>query len=437
MFRVLEVTSPSWVMMGENFVISGCYFAIAGGILRGIWRNRLSGIDPLVVAVALIFLSCALGHGLHGMGLLGLPHAPLWQTIADFTTVVIALRFLSFYQSFDLLARFSQIFASKEDLEQKNQLLKTAMTELTQAQTQLVRQEKMSSLGQLVAGVAHEINNPMNFISGNLRHLQESTQDLLEVVNLYQQQSQTSPEIEQLADEIDLEFLQQDLPKMLMSMQVGAERIRQIVLSLRNFARMDEADLKLVNVHEGIDSTLQILQHRLKAKPGRPGIDVVKNYTLLPLVECYAGQLNQVFMNVLVNSIDALDSRDDFEKSKAEHFPEMVDPKPRQVTIRTTQLQNDWIEIGIADNGDGIPDTVQQKIFEPFFTTKPVGKGTGMGLSISYQIIVENHRGKLTCVSSEGKGTEFMIRIPLKQHPSASNQKRIGTDVIDETKCQN
>ena len=407
--------------MGENFIISGCYFAISGGILSGIWRNRLSGVDSLIVAVALIFFSCALGHGLHGIGMLGLPRALLWQTIADLSTVIIALRFLSFYQSFDLLARFSQIFASRAELEEKNQLLETAMVELKQAQIQLIQQEKMSGLGQLVAGIAHEVNNPMNFISGNLRHLKESTQDLLEFVNVYRQQPQTSPEVEQLADEIDLEFLQQDLPSMLTSMQVGAERIRQIVLSLRNFSRMDEAALKLVDIHEGIDNTLLILQHRLKAKLDRSAVDVVKDYAPLPLVECYAGQLNQALMNVLLNSIDALEERETHEQKQAEQASATIDGSPKQITIRTHKLPNNWIEIEIADNGGGISAIIQQRMFEPFFTTKPVGKGTGMGLSISYQIIVEKHHGKLTCRSEQGHGTEFVIHIPPNQQPVASD----------------
>ncbi|MEM1291230.1 MAG: ATP-binding protein [Cyanobacteria bacterium P01_H01_bin.162] len=421
MLQTLESTPLAWMMVGENFIISGCYFAISGGILLGIWRNRLSGVDSLIVAVALIFFSCALGHGLHGIGMLGLPHALLWQTIADLSTVIIALRFLSFYQSFDLLARFSQIFASRAELEEKNQLLETAMVELKQAQTQLIQQEKMSGLGQLVAGIAHEVNNPMNFISGNLRHLKESTQDLLEFVNVYRQQPQTSPEVEQLADEIDLEFLQQDLPSMLTSMQVGAERIRQIVLSLRNFSRMDEAALKLVDIHEGIDNTLLILQHRLKAKLDRSAVDIVKDYAPLPLVECYAGQLNQALMNVLLNSIDALEERETHEQKQAEQASATTDGSAKQITIRTHKLPNNWIEIEIADNGGGISEMIQQRMFEPFFTTKPVGKGTGMGLSISYQIIVEKHHGKFTCLSEQGQGTEFVIQIPHNQQPVASD----------------
>ncbi len=353
--------------------------------------------------------------------MLGLPHALLWQTIADLSTVIIALRFLSFYQSFDLLARFSQIFASRAELEEKNQLLETAMVELKQTQTQLIQQEKMSGLGQLVAGIAHEVNNPMNFISGNLRHLKESTQDLLEFVNVYRQQPQTSPEVEQLADEIDLEFLQQDLPNMLTSMQVGAERVRQIVLSLRNFSRMDEAALKLVDIHEGIDNTLLILQHRLKAKLDRSAVDIVKDYASLPLVECYAGQLNQALMNVLLNSIDALEERETHEQKQAEQASATIDGSPKQITIRTNKLPDNWIEIKIADNGVGISEMIQQRMFEPFFTTKPVGKGTGMGLSISYQIIVEKHHGKFTCLSEQGQGTEFVIQIPHNQQPVASD----------------
>lgn len=297
-------------------------------------------------------------------------------------------------------------------LRQKNIALKDTLQELRLTQSQLIQNEKMSSLGQLVAGIAHEINNPVNFIYGNLKHTDDYTQQLLGLLELYQKHyPNPEVEIENAKQEADIEYLIEDLPKTLTSMKIGANRIREIVLSLRIFSRLDEAEFKTADIHEGIDSTLLILQHRLKSQSldakrladrHRPEIIVIKEYGKIPAIQCFAGQLNQVFMNILANAIDALE----------EAFYNGLCPEP---TIRISSAQvNENAVVHIADNGTGIPEAIQSRLFEPFFTTKPIGKGTGMGLSISYQIITEKHGGSLRCISLPGEGTEFIVTIPIR-----------------------
>ncbi len=284
--------------------------------------------------------------------------------------------------------------------------------DLRQTQSQLVQSEKMSSLGQLVAGVAHEINNPVNFIYGNLGYVTDYTRDILDLVQLYQEQYPNRlPEIEEKIEEIEFDFIQEDLPKILSSMKVGADRIRQLVLSLRNFSRLDESEVKPVDIHEGIDSTLLILQHRLKSKPDRPTIEIIKKYGKLPKVECYAAQINQVFMNIISNAIDELESLSK-ESSEAKYLAIHIQT---QLIPATPQQPTEQVKIVIQDNGHGIPDAVRKKVFDPFFTTKPVGKGTGLGLSISYQIVVEKHKGKIECQALPEQGTEFIVEIPVYQ----------------------
>ncbi|MCT7948891.1 PAS domain S-box protein [Ancylothrix sp. C2] len=300
--------------------------------------------------------------------------------------------------------------AAKEQAQQ----LQEAMKALQQTQAQLIQTEKMSSLGQMVAGIAHEINNPVSFIYGNVDPAMQYIQDLLNLLKLYREEYSPTQSIAEEIEAIDLEFLEQDLPKLLASMKLGADRIRQIVLSLRNFSRLDEAQMKAVNLHEGIDSTLLILQNRLKAKGDKPEIKVIKEYGDLPPVECFVGQLNQVFMNIIANAIDALEMRPPQKQMDTKSASSR--PIIPIITISTTLLEDQQVKISISDNGSGMRKEVMARIFDPFFTTKPVGSGTGLGLSISYQIVVDKHKGNLKCLSTLGEGTEFIIELPVIQN---------------------
>jgi signal transduction histidine kinase len=277
--------------------------------------------------------------------------------------------------------------------EARAKTVEQAIENLQKTQSQLIQAEKMSGLGQMMAGIAHEVNNPLNFINGNLSHINNYVKDLISLLSLYQKNfPQASPEIINYMEEIDLEFLLEDLPSLISSVEMGGHRIRDIILSLRNFSRLDEAEQKDVDLHEGIESTLLILNHKLKHN-----IEVVRDYESLPKILCYPAQLNQVFMNIISNAADELLE---------------TDIRYKQIAIQTSVDDLNSVCIRIQDNGKGIPPEIQDKIFTPFFTTKPIGKGTGLGLSISYQII-EKHHGTIEVISEVGKGTEFTIKIPL------------------------
>ena len=367
----------------------------------------------------------------------------------------------------ELLLAHSQIhvltLVELQQVEEQSRVAKIGFRDLQQNYTRLIQSEKMAALGQLVAGIAHEINNPVNFIAGNIVHAIQYSQNLLNLIRLYQQYyPEPSAEIQTAIAQIELDFLTTDLPRLLTSMEVGTERIKQIILSLRNFSRLDESDKKLVDIHEGIDSTLVILQSRLQNHKIGESINIIKEYGDLPQVECYAGLLNQVFMNILVNAIDAIQEslvsqhgllpkgdvksdsaalvsllpRGDAKGERAsggfphdvtgvrlsvpEASPVRVISHPSwlrdkaKICIHTELTDDKQIIIRISDNGPGIPESIQKQLFNPFFTTKPVGKGTGLGLSISYQIVVEKHGGQLQCISTVGKGTDFIIKIPLQ-----------------------
>ena len=299
---------------------------------------------------------------------------------------------------------------SRAKLKEQTEELQEALEHLKRTQAQLVQSEKIFVLGQIVAGLAHEINNPVSFIYGNILHADAYIEELLHLIEIYQKHYPNPvDEVAEEVDKLDLEFLMDDLPKLLRSMRAGAERIREMISSLRNFARLDESDKKKVDIHAGINSTLLLLQHRLHnpVKAGQPAqaekeeyaeeIRIIKDYGKLPMVECYPSELNQVFMNILSNAIDVLATQ----------------PPPRTISISTRVRNSPFIEIIIFDNGPGMSEEVQKRIFDPFFTTKPVGSGTGLGLTMSYQIVVEKHGGSLRCVSTPGCGTEFAIAIPI------------------------
>ncbi|NEQ45038.1 MAG: HAMP domain-containing protein [Leptolyngbya sp. SIOISBB] len=328
----------------------------------------------------------------------------------------------SFNQMADQLrTSFTELQSFNNELENRVEIrtteLRETLEELRRAQLQMIQSEKMSALGQMVAGVAHEVNNPINFIYGNLSHAETNIQDLLDLIDLAQQeQLSTSPAFQKRANEIELDFLAEDLPKLMQSMRVGAERIQEIVKSLRVFSRLDEAEFKSANIHEGIDSTLMILQNRIKKHSDRPEIEVIKTYGKLPEIECYPRQLNQVFMNILSNAVDALEEAMVNQSLVAAGNRSAIPSRSSfQIRIETEATADQQAIIRIADNGPGISPEIVQRLFDPFFTTKQIGQGTGMGLAISHEIIAQKHSGHLRCISQPNQGTEFVIEIPIKQ----------------------
>ncbi|MEM9090422.1 MAG: GAF domain-containing protein [Cyanobacteria bacterium P01_F01_bin.53] len=292
--------------------------------------------------------------------------------------------------------------------------LQQMLEDLKKSQAQQIQNEKMASLGQLVAGVAHEINNPVNFIHGNIRHIGQYVKDLLTLIDFYQKQTADSENVEiyrDKEDDLDFEFLLEDFPKMLGSMKIGTERIREIVLSLRNFSRLDESEFKAVDIHEGINSTLLILGNRIKDGGAHSGVEIIKDYGELPPVECYPAKLNQVFMNLLSNALDAIEEA---IKAKTSAHEASTGSQKHKIWISTQLADQGQVEVRIRDSGIGVPEDIAPQVFDHFFTTKPVGEGTGLGLAISRKIIMENHLGTLSVNATPGQGAEFIIRLPLK-----------------------
>ncbi|MEM9541082.1 MAG: CHASE domain-containing protein [Cyanobacteria bacterium P01_E01_bin.42] len=329
------------------------------------------------------------------------------------TSILVVYLFSSLRRSSQKEELLNALIHSEKQLKKQKESLEIALERLKNTQSQLVHTEKMSGLGQMVAGIAHEINNPIGFVSGNIDFALQYSQDIIKILNLYSQYyPEPDSEIQEEIEEVELEYILEDFPQILQSMQSGTKRIQEIVLSMRNFSRLDEANMKPANIHEGIDNTLTILQHRLKAKGKYPGIQIIRDYGDLPEVECNAGQLNQVFMNLIANSIDAL--REASDRDELTEAP--------KISVRSQTEGDNRVSIEIADNGLGIPEHIQSKLFDPFFTTKPVGKGTGLGLSISYQIVTEFHCGQLQCISAPGQGACFRIFLPLIQDAALASE---------------
>lgn len=418
-FNVDRPEVPSLTESSDPGLAELAQLAVAGG--RGVERRRIGGQEyyaaylPLQEADWSIVLLVPRRN-------LEVQLAPLDRVAAVAGLLAVALAIALWFWQRQAAARRQLLATQQVTARAKAELearvaartaeLSQALEDLKAAQLQLIHSEKMSSLGQLVAGIAHEINNPVNFIYGNLLHADEYARRLLAGLAVYQREAALSATAIADLEDLEIEFIAADLPKLLDSMRSGTERIRSIVQSLRVFSRLDEAARKTVDLHLNLDSTLALLQRRLQAAKGSPPIAVETNYGDLPLVECYASELNQVFLNILTNAIEAIEAR------YRQQTPAEQVANPGCIRL-TTRVVESMVEVAIADNGCGIPASVRPKIFEPFFTTKPVGQGMGLGLALSYAIVTSHHNGSLTCHSEPGRGTEFALRIPLTPQPPA------------------
>jgi signal transduction histidine kinase len=301
------------------------------------------------------------------------------------------------------------------NLESKEEQLQDSLSELHRLKNHMVQMEKMTMLGQMISGISHEINNPINFIYGNLPYVDEHVEDLCSVIEAFQD-AYPNPEesVEDTIEEVELDYILEDLPRIMGSMKVGAERIRDLVLTLRHFYRLDEPDMKEASLEEGLENTLVLLNNRTKQN-----VEVEREFAGIPKVECYINQLNQVFMNLLNNAIDAL--LEEAENASAKRG------EKNKITVKTEKVDDNAIAIHISDNGPGIAPDIQSRIFEPFFTTKPMGVGTGLGLSISHKIITETHHGEMTFSSTPGEGSTFTVKLPLSQPKDAQNSCSQGS----------